>query len=108
MDVFRTIFLLPENYTGCCYIEENKGIYHYLKGLWHREDGPAIIFDEGSRHWFKNGMSHRIGGPAIENTDSDCCYAINDHWWWNCDVDAYYNQPENLEYKLNQILSLDS
>ena len=33
MDVFETINLVPENYTGCCYIEENKGIYHYLKGL---------------------------------------------------------------------------
>jgi len=30
----------------------------------HREDGPAVVMDNGSEFWFKDGKRHRIGGPA--------------------------------------------
>jgi len=34
-------------------------------GIYHREDGPAIIYVDGSRQWFWNGKHHREDGPAI-------------------------------------------
>ena len=36
------------------------------KGEVHRNDGPAVIHKDGSKHWYKNGKRHRIDGPAIE------------------------------------------
>ncbi|NJO58776.1 MAG: hypothetical protein HC836_10640 [Richelia sp. RM2_1_2] len=35
-------------------------------GVLHRIDGPAVIWPDGSKEWYKNGRLHRIDGPAIE------------------------------------------
>jgi len=35
--------------------------------ILHREDGPAIEFVDGTKHWYQNDMWHRADGPAIEN-----------------------------------------
>lgn len=35
-------------------------------GLFHREDGPALIYETGTKYWFKHGKRHREGGPAVE------------------------------------------
>lgn len=38
----------------------------YLKGnIFHRLDGPAIIYANGDQRWYKNGKRHREEGPAI-------------------------------------------
>lgn len=36
------------------------------KGKLHRLDGPAIVEVDGSKHWYVDGVCHRVGGPAIE------------------------------------------
>jgi len=36
------------------------------QGQLHREDGPAVIWPNGGKFWFKNGLSHREDGPADE------------------------------------------
>jgi hypothetical protein len=41
-------------------------IWHNDKFQFHREDGPAIEFNDGSKAWFINGKEHRLDGPAIE------------------------------------------
>ena len=38
-------------------------------GLFHREDGPAIEYTDGTKKWLINGMYHREDGPAIEWSD---------------------------------------
>lgn len=64
---------------------------HYVNGLRHRENGPAIITDNGSKSWFKNGQRHREDGPAFE------CYTGNKLWWLN---DIRYSEREwKLEIK---------
>ena len=35
----------------------------------HREDGPAIEYANGNKHWYLNGKLHREDGPAIENAN---------------------------------------
>ena len=40
-------------------------------GDFHREDGPAVIFLDGSKWWYQNNKLHRIGGPAIEDANGD-------------------------------------
>ena len=45
-----------------------KGIKrHYLDGLLHREDGPALVYPDGKMIWYKYGSKHRTDGPAIIN-----------------------------------------
>ena len=40
-------------------------IYTNDKGQYHREDGPAIIWSDGTQYWCINGKIHREDGPAI-------------------------------------------
>ncbi len=33
-------------------------------GMYHRENGPAVICDSGSKFYYKHGKQHRTDGPA--------------------------------------------
>ncbi len=35
------------------------------EGKYHNEDGPAIIWCNGSAEWYINGKKHREDGPAL-------------------------------------------
>ena len=37
----------------------------YRHGQWHREDGPAVVYSDGSEYWYRHGQRHREDGPAI-------------------------------------------
>jgi hypothetical protein len=39
------------------------------KGQYHREDGPAIEYANGTKSWYKNDFLHREDGLAIEYVD---------------------------------------
>ena len=39
--------------------------YRNAAGQLHREDGPAIIFPNGTGVWYQNGLRHRVDGPAV-------------------------------------------
>ncbi len=39
--------------------------YENEKGQYHREDGPAIEYEDGYKAWYINGQRHREDGPAI-------------------------------------------
>jgi hypothetical protein len=43
--------------------------YKNDKGELHREDGPAIIWTDGSQFWYINGQLHREDGPAVIYAD---------------------------------------
>ena len=46
---------------------DNGAIHWYnQEGQYHREDGPAAEYADGTKHWFKNDRYHREDGPAIE------------------------------------------
>ena len=55
MDILRLDYSedLPENYSGIVEYK-NIGMCYYLNGLFHREDGPVIIWKDGSKYWFIN------------------------------------------------------
>jgi hypothetical protein len=44
---------------------------YYHNGLYHREDGPALEYDEGRKEWWINGQRHRVDGPAIEYSNGN-------------------------------------
>lgn len=37
----------------------------FLFGLRHRDNGPAIMWKDGSQSWYKHGKIHRLDGPAM-------------------------------------------
>jgi hypothetical protein len=45
-------------------------IRYYLNRRYHRpeEDGPALIYTDVSRSWYRFGKPHRVNGPAIEHS----------------------------------------
>jgi hypothetical protein len=47
------------------------------KGQLHREDGPAIVWEDGSKEWWINDELHRLDGPAIEYSNGTKCWYIN-------------------------------
>lgn len=59
--------------------DEDGTKYYYLGDELHREDGPAIIWEDGSiEQWFLNNKRHREGGPALEFKIGDCYWYQND------------------------------
>jgi hypothetical protein len=45
------------------------------KGKYHRTDGPAVEYADGSKVWYVYGKLHRTDGPAIEFSNGD------KEWW---------------------------
>ena len=50
-------------------------ITYELNGMYHREDGPAKIWPNGSYAWYFAGHRHREDGPALFD-------AISGHEEW--------------------------
>jgi hypothetical protein len=48
-----------------------------LNGEYHRVDGPAIIYPDGSEYWFLNGFLHRVNGPAVVNSNGYKVWYLN-------------------------------
>lgn len=81
----------------------SSGIHTWLfNGRLHREDGPAIMYENGNELWYLNGVHHRIGGPAIDTnlgqvwcvhgklhrTDGPAVICMDGtiEWWLNDDI----------------------
>lgn len=61
--------------TGDEIRETAQGREYYRMGVLHRDGGPALECKNGDRHWYDNGMRHRIDGPAVE-------YTKGGREWW--------------------------
>lgn len=46
----------------------------YLDDVLHREDGPAIEFENGCEKWFQHGVLHRKDGPAVIESTMKCWF----------------------------------
>jgi hypothetical protein len=46
-------------------------------GEIHRDDGPAVEYENGDKLWYINGKRHRIDGPAAEFIKG------NNYWYLN-------------------------
>lgn len=49
----------------------------YINGLLHRENGPAIEYANGTKEWYFQGKLHRENGPAIEYVNG------NIYWYFH-------------------------
>jgi len=59
-------------------MSEPKLIQWLLNGKYHREDGPAIEYPDGSKTWWLNGRLHREDGPAAEWANGYKEWYLND------------------------------
>ena len=59
---------------------DNKGNTRWYKDakgtVLHRTDGPAIEYTNGDKSWYMNDQRHRTDGPAIE-------YAGGEQHWYS-------------------------
>ena len=79
---------------------ENGDKEWHLHGALHREDGPAIDKDNGTKMWFLHGKMHREDGPAAEYADGykEWClhnYQYDDANAWAKDVLEMHNKPHD-------------
>jgi len=65
------------NMKDGCYIDITGAEVWVKDGEYHREDGPAIIWKNGTKIWRKNGNLHREDGPAIIYPNGV------EEWWLN-------------------------
>jgi hypothetical protein len=87
---------------------DRAGQTYYKNGKFHREDGPAAIYRDGSQIWYQNGIIHRDDGPAIIHPDgSQDWYSNGKHlgfgakgFWalWNCLSDDKRENAELLKF----------
>ena len=50
-------------------VHENGSKHWYQNGVRHREDGPAVEHFDGTKEWWLSGKLHREDGPVIEYSD---------------------------------------
>ena len=76
MKTFENIRYVSNNFTGVCKFLIDNSIHYYKNGKHHREDGPAAIYEDGTKYWILNGKSHRESGPSDQYHDGDTywCY----------------------------------
>jgi hypothetical protein len=58
----------------------NKSLW-YQHGILHREDGPAMLYNDGTKLWYRHGRLHREDGPAVEWSDGKKEWYINHNYF---------------------------
>jgi hypothetical protein len=56
-------------------IDDNGTKHWYLNGIKHRIDGPAMEDPAGNKWWYQDGDLHRTDGPAIHYVNGE------KHWY---------------------------
>jgi len=79
----------------------DRTVYINEYGQFHRIDGPAVEYKNGTKAWYLNGERHREDGPA--------CEWKSGHKEWYLNGEAYSEQDwqqELVKIKLKRILEL--
>jgi len=70
------------------------------QGLYHRDHGPALVFEDGSSYWFHHGLRHRDNGAATEINGIALEWYVN-----NKDITAEVKKwinENNISYPLSK------
>ena len=71
-----------------------------LDGKLHREDGPAVECSNGDKYYFINDLRHREDGPAVELANGDKFYYIKDKLLTE---EEFNNRNKSCENKIVEI-----
>ena len=83
---------IPKDFTGICRVDAYKRICYYKNGKLHREDGAAIIYDDGTKYWMLNGLQHRESGSAYED------FKYHKKWWYKGNLYGYDYDFTNISW----------
>jgi hypothetical protein len=61
--------------SGALSIGNGYRVWRNEAGEFHREDGPAVEYENGDKEWYLSGIKHREDGPAVE-------WANGTKQWW--------------------------
>ena len=73
-------------------------IWRLPNGFLHREDGPAIEYSNGDKSWYLNNKRHRENGPAVE--------CINGYKAWFLNGIQYSEQEHKYKTRSNKLVKL--
>ena len=85
-------------------IDENGNKRYYSDRdmtIYHREDGPAIEWADGSKSWYLNGKRHREDGPAIEWVDGSKWWYLNGQYF--TEVEYARRTEKNIVLTMDEI-----
>jgi hypothetical protein len=83
-------------------VDEDGSIrYKNSKGEYHRTDGPAIEYANGTKIWYINDKLHREDGPAIVFFDGTEWYYLNQKRYSKEDW-----EEEVVKLKLKRLIEL--
>jgi hypothetical protein len=85
-------------------VDENKNIYWCNdKDKYHRLDGPAIEYADGSKSWCVNGKLHRLDGPAVEYASGDKSWYVDGKEMTEKEFNEYIKPKPSCEGKVVEI-----
>ncbi len=65
--VYQVLYQVAREKPPCCLREDAE--WKDEHGQPHRDDGPALIWHDGTLNWYQYGKLHRDDGPAIVRLD---------------------------------------
>ena len=68
---------LPHRDDGPAVIDDDGTEIWYQHGTFHREDGPAVHGPSGNKTWYQKGRIHRTDGPAVVKANGHVEYWIH-------------------------------
>jgi hypothetical protein len=85
-------------------VDNDKTIHWYNdKDEYHRLDGPAIEYADGSKEWRVDGKLHRLDGPAIEYTDGHKAWYVNGEDMTEKEFNEYIKPKPSCEGKVVEV-----
>lgn len=70
--------------------------FWYLNNTYHREDGPAVLWNDGSEEWWQHGEKHRTDEPAMFDPNRG-----DAQWWVNGQLHRV-GGPASIQFKANK------
>jgi len=55
--------------------------------FYHKNDGPAVEYADGTKYWYQDGLRHRLDGPAVERVDGTKSYYLNGRYYPDISTD---------------------
>jgi hypothetical protein len=100
--ITQEVYSIPDNFTGVAEHAEGDKRW-FLGGKLHREDGPAIEWDNGDNSYYINDKLHREDGPAIECVDGD------KQWYLNGEelTEAEFNARQNPDPCAGKVVEIE-
>ena len=79
-------------------IDNDGSVIYTFKGKFHRIDGPAIEYANGTKEWYIDDKLHRTDGPAIEYPNGYKYWYINGEEYSEQEFRKIINPPNCPEY----------